>query len=103
MTGPGQNGCANMERTNMDEKRRQNLSGELKYLIDRCSLTDVLDLLAGICAENADHLRANWPDDLPPPEQNERAAKIWEHAAQKVARLVPEVRSTFECTPSRST
>ncbi len=51
----------------------------LEDLIDKSSLTDVLNLLANICNEKADHLRSDW--------QDEQSAKGWERDAAKLDKL----------------
>jgi len=52
---------------------------ELETVIDRTSLSNVLDLLADICGDKGEHLRSNW--------QDENTAKVWEHAGKHIARL----------------
>ncbi len=48
----------------------------LEGIIDREGLPRVLSLLAEICWEKANHLRANWQDDS--------AARQWAKAGHKV-------------------
>lgn len=48
----------------------------LETSIDSSSLADVLEALAEICREKAQHLQENW--------QDERAANLWNRAANRV-------------------
>jgi len=48
----------------------------LETIIDRSTLHHVVETLADICREKAEHLRANW--------QDEAAARTWEKAALKL-------------------
>ena len=50
----------------------------LETSIDSFSLADVLEAIAEICREKAQHLSENW--------QDERTARLWEHAANRVER-----------------
>jgi len=48
----------------------------LETSVDASCLADVLDALAEICREKAQHLVANW--------QDQRAAGLWNRAASRV-------------------
>ena len=55
------------------------LAAELEALIDRSSLSDVLEALEGICDEKAEHVSTNWQDrDL---------SNAWGKAARAVGRV----------------
>ncbi len=56
---------------------------ELEVYIDKTSLSNVLDELADICNEKAEHIRTNWQDGLLAKEW-EKAAKALEHLSFKV-------------------
>ena len=49
---------------------------ELEMLVDRQGLRIVLEMLAHICIEKADHVRSNW--------QDEHLARIWQANARAV-------------------
>lgn len=60
-----------------------NATQELESMIDRHGLTHVVTALALICAEKAEHIRANWQDAT--------TAKAWDADARtltKAARLI---------------
>lgn len=50
---------------------------DLEHMLDRYTLADLLDGLATICAEKAEHVRSNW--------QDETTAKLWERASMSVS------------------
>jgi hypothetical protein len=50
----------------------------LEELVDSTSVMDVLEALATVCYDKAEHLRSNWPD-LP-----DTSAMMWERAATKI-------------------
>lgn len=61
----------------------------LEAMIDRTSLTAVLEGLFDVCGDKAEHIRANW--------QDEQTAKVWDIAQDimssvlaHVARLIGE-------------
>ena len=60
----------------MTPQEREALEG----LIDRHSLTAVLELLAEICSDKADHIRTNW--------QYHPTAACWERAAVELVRIL---------------
>lgn len=49
----------------------------LEFLIDRTSVVEVLEALAGICQEKADHVATNW--------QDHGMARDWNAAGVKLA------------------
>lgn len=51
----------------------------LEKLVDRYGLKDVLSVLAGVCAEKADHIQVNWQDAA--------LAKQWTSASRKLDTL----------------
>ena len=55
----------------------------LEDIMDKSSLEKVLESLANICYEKAEHLRENWQDYT--------AAKIWDKAAHVVDRAAANV------------
>lgn len=60
-----------------------NLETELEALIDRHGLTHVVNTLAVICLDKAEHIRSNWQDEC--------TADAWEAdgvTLDKAARLV---------------
>lgn len=58
---------------------------DLENLLDHYSLSDILESLAQIANEKADHLRTNW--------QDENTAKIWERDANKLSKLASKLES----------
>jgi hypothetical protein len=59
----------------METKDRDILEG----LVDGYSLTEVMEALAEICDEKADHILTNW--------QDEKTSKVWTHVALKIAQV----------------
>jgi hypothetical protein len=60
-----------------------NIETELEALIDRHGLTHVVNTLAVLCTEKAEHLRTNWQDSV--------TAKAWDadgKTLDKAARLI---------------
>jgi len=55
---------------------RRDAKDRLEAMLDQSSLKEVLDMLAEICHEKADHLRSNW--------QDEAAAKDWERMGNRI-------------------
>jgi hypothetical protein len=51
----------------------------IEQLIDRHSLAVVLSDIAAICAEKAEHIRANW--------QDANTAKPWQDIAPRIERV----------------
>jgi uncharacterized protein (DUF736 family) len=49
-------------------------------LIDRLTLRGLLDLVAQVCHEKADHLRANW--------QDETAGHAWERVSETMEKAL---------------
>ncbi len=56
---------------------------ELEGLVDRYSLTGVVEALAQISFEKADHIRTNWQDQVTAREWD-RSAKQLDAAASKI-------------------
>ena len=56
----------------------------LESLVDRYTLTGVLDALHVLCHAKAEHLRTNWQDDTSA-RTWDRDARVIERAALKVA------------------
>lgn len=50
----------------------------LERMIDRYTLSTVLETVALICSEKADHIRENW--------QDERTAGAWDKACERAMR-----------------
>lgn len=46
---------------------------ELELMVDRYSVAEVLEALASICREKADHIRTNWQDNATAKEWDKRA------------------------------
>jgi hypothetical protein len=61
--------------------------GIVEDLIDRLTLRGLLDLVAQVCHEKADHLRANW--------QDEDAGKAWMRASLRLEEVIdaPSVKA----------
>lgn len=57
----------------------------LEDIMDRSSLSAILDALAIICREKADHLRSEWGDP--------QTAKFWDRDALKVERCVKSIET----------
>lgn len=55
----------------------------LEQIVDRTSLRDVVELLAVICEEKADHIVAHWQDQL--------TAKAWLRSAKALDRSAAKV------------
>lgn len=54
----------------------------LETLIDRVGLSTVVEALALICGEKAEHLRANWQDNAEAKVWDKKSAKLSKFAAQ---------------------
>lgn len=54
----------------------QQLQDEIEQHIDRNSLSGIMDIIATICREKADHLQVNWG--------NRESAKVWAKAARQI-------------------
>jgi hypothetical protein len=52
------------------------LSEQLEKMVDRTSLSDILLLLAVICEEKTDHIRANW--------QDKTTANVWARCGREL-------------------
>ena len=52
---------------------------EIEQIIDATSVAQLLELIAGICHEKAEHLRSNWQDNT--------SARCWERDAAKLLAL----------------
>lgn len=57
----------------------------LEALIDRIGLPNVVECLASVCGEKAEHVRVNW--------QDARAAKSWGAAETHLNRAAERVRT----------
>lgn len=55
------------------------LERELEAYVDSNTLANVLDALARVCADKAEHLRSNW--------QAPRDGSLWDRAARRLATL----------------
>lgn len=55
----------------------------LEQIIDSSSLERLLELVADVCHEKAEHLRSNW--------QDRNTAKSWERDAAKLLKLAPRL------------
>ena len=56
----------------------------LEALIDKTSLHQVLNAIAGICTDKGDHLRTNW--------QSLESAKVWERHGRLIEQRADVVR-----------
>jgi len=61
----------------------QNVTAELEAMIDAHGLTHVLTGLSLVCAEKAEHIRANWQDRI--------TAKPWDKASNEIEQLARKV------------
>lgn len=52
------------------------MSEMLEGLVDRWTLTDVLEQLARVCGEKAEHLRSNWQDN--------ESARVWDRMYNRI-------------------
>ena len=59
----------------------ENNQDVLKDLVDACSLEGVMEMLATICAEKAEHLDAD--------RQDQRSAQRWLSAATRLSQAMP--------------
>jgi hypothetical protein len=64
-------------------KMLKELADSLEDLVDRSSLSDVLEALEGMCDEKADHVATNW-QDRPLSKQWAKAARAIGRASQSV-------------------
>ena len=62
----------------------------LEAMVDRDGLDGVLDALAGICGEKAEHLRTNW--------QDKGAARTWDRWGARIAKLAARVPAAIHDT-----
>lgn len=60
-------------------KNRQEMMDQIEAMIDAHKVDGVLDIIADICQQKAEHLRSNW--------QDENAAKSWDRDARKIANV----------------
>ena len=63
---------------------RDNLA-KLENEVDTGTLGGVIEILAMVCREKADHLRSNW--------QDEQAAKSWERDAKKLETIYSKIEN----------
>ncbi len=63
----------------MNQTIKESTSYQLEQLIDKFTLPQIVDQLAVICREKADHLRVNWQDN--------NAARLWDRNANKLEML----------------
>lgn len=61
------------------------LNDTLESLIDTHGLTHVLNAIAVVCSEKAEHLRTNWQDSA--------AAKDWDADAAKIEKTAYVIRN----------
>lgn len=61
----------------METIERKSHFDTLESVLDQSSMPEILNMLARICNEKAEHLASNW--------QDEHAAKCWERAASRIA------------------
>ena len=61
----------------------QSQKDELEIMIDRSSLHEVLNALADICAQKADHIQSNY--------QDKPLAKTWMKVSWKLTKLENDV------------
>ena len=59
---------------------------ELETMVDNYGLSGVLEALAYICQEKADHLSTNW--------QDARTAKVWMSDADRIQSVAVKVRAS---------
>ena len=57
----------------------------LEELIDKHGLTHVVNTLAVVCLEKAEHLRANWQDST--------TARVWETDGKTLTKAAHSIRS----------
>lgn len=65
----------------------QTIADELEPSVDAHGLSMILDALALVCSEKADHVRENW--------QDEATAKVWEDMAGQILRVHFKAASAF--------
>jgi hypothetical protein len=61
------------------------LSEQLEKMVDRTSLSDILSLLAIICEEKTDHIRANW--------QDKTTANVWARCSRELDVIAARVKA----------
>ncbi|MBE7465624.1 MAG: hypothetical protein HS116_19290 [Planctomycetes bacterium] len=61
----------------------KNEAEHLEALVDRHGLETVLNLLAEICREKAEHLRCHWQDHT--------TARVWDRAASRIEAAVAKI------------
>lgn len=64
---------------------RQDAADALEQLIDQHGLETVLDLLADVCHEKADHLRTTW--------QDRNAARMWDRDAMRLQKIAHKLEN----------
>ena len=62
-----------------NESPMETLAWQLERLIDRSSLPMVLEALAAVCGEKADHVRTNWQDNA--------LATVWGRAGRQLDQM----------------
>jgi ribosomal protein S15P/S13E len=64
---------------------REQMKESLESMLDRApgGLKEILNLLAEICQEKADHLESNWQDRI--------SAQGWMNVADKISELTDEL------------
>ena len=60
----------------------------LESLVDRHGLPGVLELLAEVCGERAEHVRRTWGD--------RPLANVWSIRRARLAALAPKYRASFD-------
>jgi hypothetical protein len=64
---------------------RCDIKDELEKQIDRSDLRTVVELLLEICYDKAEHLRANWQDEV--------SAKTWEKDAKMLDKIAGKLEN----------
>ena len=57
----------------------------LEEMVDKIGLSQVLDALAAICADKAEHMTVNW--------QDKEGASVWAHMSRRLDRVMTAAKN----------
>lgn len=70
---------------------KQDLINALESIVDKSSMSDVINALSMIASEKADHIRINW--------QDEALARVWERMGRTLDRCYNHVNRVDRLLP----
>jgi hypothetical protein len=71
----------------MAQTEQRNHFDELEFIVDQSSIQNVINMLARICHEKAEHVETNW--------QDAQLARVWRKNADVLASAAEKLQRTF--------